>query len=113
MPLLNRPYSRPGLAIGIGRRRRASIRRNADVQAPMASASDRIAAADVTFLFLSCRQPKTASARSESSQVMNRAIDFCSQRGVISPPSLSCSPEPSRGKRVEYASRYLSPEPVL
>ncbi len=42
--------------------------RNADTQAPIPNASDRIAEADVTFRFMSCRQPKTASARSESSQ---------------------------------------------
>jgi hypothetical protein len=44
------------------------MRRNAVVQAPIARASDRIAAAEVTFLFLICRQPKTASERRESSQ---------------------------------------------
>jgi hypothetical protein len=38
----------------------------AEVQAPIARASDTIAAAEVTFLFLSCRQPNTVSARSES-----------------------------------------------
>jgi hypothetical protein len=46
------------------------MRRNADVHAPMARASERMAAADVTFLFAICRQPNTASARSESSQAM-------------------------------------------
>ena len=34
-------------------------------------------------------------------------------RGVIRPPSLSCSPEAGRGKRVAYASAYFNPEPVL
>ena len=34
----------------------------------MDSASERTAAADVAFLFSSCRQPNTASARNESSQ---------------------------------------------
>ncbi|HEV3200722.1 MAG TPA: hypothetical protein VGZ73_22625, partial [Bryobacteraceae bacterium] len=57
--------------LGLSHRQRpqrsASISRNADVQAPMARASDRIAEAEVAFLFMSCRQPKTASARSESS----------------------------------------------
>ena len=43
-------YSRSGEATGSGRSSSASISRNADVQAPMASASDRIAAADVDLL---------------------------------------------------------------
>ena len=41
--------------------------RNADVQAPMARPSERIAAAEVALRLLSWRQPKTASARRESS----------------------------------------------
>lgn len=43
--------------------------RNAEVQAPMARASDRMAAAEVTLVLLSRRKPKKASARSDSSQV--------------------------------------------
>src|SRR5215467_6592863 len=65
-------YSRSGPATGKGRRSIASINRNAEVHAPIARASDKIAAAEVTFLFMICRQPKTASARSESSHERRR-----------------------------------------
>ena len=34
-------------------------------------------------------------------------------RGVISPPSLSWSPGARRGKRVDQASRFFKPAPVL
>ncbi len=53
--------------------------RNADVHAPIARASDRIAAAEVTLFFLSCRQPKMASARSESSHGMSRTSRLSSR----------------------------------
>ena len=56
--------------MGKGRSSSPSISRKADVQAPIASARDRIAAPEVTGFFLSCRQPKTPSARTESSRAM-------------------------------------------
>jgi hypothetical protein len=62
--------NRSGSATGKGRSSRASMSRNAEVQAPIARASERIAAAEVTFFFRSCRRPKMASARSESSHAM-------------------------------------------
>src|SRR5690242_8426770 len=73
LPSQSRPwreakYRRSGAATGKGRSRRASMRRNADVQAPIPKASERIAAAEVTLCFFSCRQPYTASASSDSSQ---------------------------------------------
>jgi hypothetical protein len=37
------------------------------LHAPIAGAIDSTAAADVTLRFMSCRQPKTMSARSDSS----------------------------------------------
>lgn len=40
--------------------------RNADVHAPMARPSERIAAAEVTRFFFSWRQPKTKSDQNES-----------------------------------------------
>ena len=51
----------------------------------MASASDSTAASEVTFFLTSCLQPKTASARSESSQTTNRTSRLASrsaQRGA-------------------------------
>ena len=46
-------YSRPGSDTGKGRRSRASINRKAEVQAPIPSASDRMAAAEATLFFMS------------------------------------------------------------
>ena len=65
--LANKAYNSSGSDTGSGRSSSASISRKAEVHAPIARASERMAAAEVTFLFLSCRQPKMASARSESS----------------------------------------------
>jgi hypothetical protein len=42
--------------------------------------------------------------------VSKRSADYL---GVIKPPNLSCSDAVVLGKRVENASRYLSPAPVL
>jgi hypothetical protein len=55
-------YRRSGLTIGKGRSSKASMRRNADVQEPIARASDKMAAAEATLFFLSWRQPQMASA---------------------------------------------------
>ena len=65
--------------LGVGAAAVASMRRNADTQAPMPRPSDRIAAAEVTFLLSSWRQPKTASARRESSQGIRRTSRLCSR----------------------------------
>ena len=65
--------------------------RNADVQAPIARASDRIAAAEVTLFFLSCRQPKMASARSESSHAMSRMSRLSSRCRSAEPNALRAS----------------------
>ena len=49
------------------------------MQAPIPNASDRIAAAEVAFFFINCRQPKTVSARSESSHAARRTSRLSSR----------------------------------
>ncbi len=88
-----RSYRRSGVAIGRGRSSRASIRRKADIHAPMPKPSDRIAAAEVTFLFASCRHPKTASARSESSQATSRTSRLRSACRIGEPKERRASAE--------------------
>src|SRR5258706_2483450 len=65
-------YSRSGSVTGRGRSNTASMSRKAEVQAPMARARERIAAAEVTLRLVIWRQPKIRSARSESSQGRRR-----------------------------------------
>src|ERR1017187_2811686 len=98
MPLPSAPapsnatlYSRSGWVTGNGRKSRASIKRNADVQAPMPSPKDRIAAAEVIFRFISCRHPKTASARSESSHGSSRMSRLSSRRRNTEPKARRAS----------------------
>ena len=84
-------YSRSGSATGSGRSSSASISRKADVQAPIARASDRIAAADVTFFFRSCRQPNTASARKRLQPCRQSYVAACfaiAQRRAKGAPGL-------------------------
>src|SRR4029077_13222372 len=85
-------WKRSALAPGNGLSSKASIKRNAAVHDPMPSASDRIAAADVTFAFLSCRQPKTRSARSESNHVSSHASRLSSRCRSVDPNALRTSP---------------------
>src|SRR5215472_16244545 len=84
-------YSRSAPATGKGRSSSASINRNADVHAPIASARDRIAALEVTFRFRICRQPKMASARSESSQPTSRKSRLSSRICSAGPNALRTS----------------------
>src|ERR1700692_3589094 len=72
--------------MGSGRQSRASIRRKAATQEPMARARERTAAAEVTLLRQSCRQPKLTSARSDSSHPAARMLWLASQ---------ACSAEPN------------------
>src|SRR5579871_4212808 len=65
--------------MGRGRKSKASTSRNAEVHEPIAKASERIAAAEVTRFFLSCCQPKTESARSESSHATTRISRLASR----------------------------------
>jgi hypothetical protein len=68
-----------------------------------------------------CRRRQTNRSDVRSSQSVGRCGPWLipaetrssGYRGVINPPSLSCSPAALREKRVEYASGYLRPEPVL
>src|SRR6185437_11319033 len=76
---------------GRGRSSIASISRNAAVQEPTASASERIAAADVTFLFTSWRQPKTKSKRNDSSQGIIRRSRLSSRICSAGPKALRTS----------------------
>src|SRR2546425_1199671 len=80
-----------GSATGKGRSSRASMRRNAEVQAPIARANDRIAEAEVTLFFLSWRQPKMASARSESSHATTRMSWLSSRCRSAEPNALGAS----------------------
>jgi hypothetical protein len=74
-----RPW-RTAPATGRGRRSNASMSRKADMHPPMASASDRIDAAEVIILlFFSCRQPNMASVRRDSRQTMSLASRLASQ----------------------------------
>src|SRR5215471_14148200 len=84
-------YSRCAPATGKGRKSSASIRRKDAVQAPMARASDRTAAAEVTFFLRICRQPKTASARRESSHGMRRRSRLSSRRRSAEPSARRAS----------------------
>jgi hypothetical protein len=52
----------------MGRNSKASIRRNAEAQAPIAKPMDKTAASDVALFFFNCRHAKTTSPRNESSQ---------------------------------------------
>src|SRR5579864_4683465 len=63
--------------------------------------------------FLGLDQPHIAIGNPAAHRRIERILGYLLHRGVINPPSLSCSPEAMRGKRVEYASKYLSPAPVL
>src|SRR5260370_2496627 len=69
--------------------------RKADVHAPIASARDRMAAAEVTLFFLSWRHPKTASARSESSHGASR-MSRLSSRSRSAEPNARRAPAGSR-----------------
>ena len=62
----------------------------------MARASDRIAAAEVTFFFLSCRQPKIASARSESSHDDQPDVAALFARSAAGSRTLAALPPGSR-----------------
>ena len=84
-------YRRSGAATGKGRSRIASIRRKAAVQAPMASARESTAAAEVTLRFMSWRQPKTVSARRESRNASRRKSRHSSRVRSAGPKALRAS----------------------
>src|ERR1700722_15943749 len=84
-------YSRSGAATGRGRNSSASIRRKAETQAPIASASDNTATVDVIRLRRSCRQPKNASARSPSSPPRTRDSRLASRWRSIGPNAFRAS----------------------
>src|ERR1700761_3047393 len=72
--------------MGSGRQSSASIRRKAATQEPMPRARESTAAADVTLLRQSCRQPNLTSARSEESHWAAR---------MVWPVSRACNEEPN------------------
>src|SRR3984957_9180258 len=71
--------------MGRGRQSRASKRRKAATQEPMARASESTAAADVTLLRQSCRQPNLTSERSDSSHPVARMLWLASHWRSIEP----------------------------
>src|SRR6266545_5866173 len=88
------------------------MRRKAEVQAPMASANDRIAAVEVTFRFINWRQPKMTSARWDSSQAMRRRSRLASRICRAEPKAwrTSAGSRPSRmpSARCEPSSSSIS-----
>src|ERR1700678_4292693 len=78
--------------MGSGRQSRASIRRKAATQEPMPRASESTAAADVTLLRQSCRQPNLTSARSDSSHPAARMLWLASRWRSIEPKVRRASP---------------------
>src|SRR6266542_2632575 len=88
------------------------MRRKAEVQAPMASANDRIAAVEVTFRFINWRQPKMTSARRDSSQAMRRRSRLASRICRAEPKAwrTSAGSRPSRmpSARCEPSSSSIS-----
>src|SRR5580658_795881 len=77
--------------MGSGRHRSASANRNAAVHAPIASPSDKTAAALVALLFINRRQLYTESARSESSHATTRASCASSRCFKEGPSALRAS----------------------
>jgi hypothetical protein len=65
------------------------------VHAPIASASDNTAAAEVAFFFISCRHPNTASARRESSHAIKRTSRLSSRLRRTEPNALRASADPT------------------
>src|SRR5215472_7148896 len=83
--------------MGSGRQSRASIRRKAATQEPMPRARESTAAADVTLLRQSCRQPRLTSSISDSSHPATRML-WLASRARSAEPNARCT---SLGSRPE------------